>query len=540
MKIIHININIIVININIMEIYKPINDTQYWKNKYIPKKIDDLDIDKYIINNIINWIKNYDNNKSNKKNKNIKKNIDIEFEIDDNIDTDIDIDNIDNINEQDSDVYIKEKIQNNPHKSSLLLSGNHGIGKTAIITTILNSLNYVIFQINFNKITYFKNINEFLDKPIFNNSITDKINNIETKKKVILIDNLESILSINQKKFIMKLIKYNDMNWDIPIIFVSNLKHNKLVYFVKKFSYEIKISNPNKDIMENILCKISMNENINIGDEKVIDKIIEYSAYDIRALITNLQSLKNIYDEKYINIDDINIFIKTCKMKDNDPDIFNATNKLFYGYDNIDNVIRLFEIEKTVMPLMIQQHYIDYLKNNNIDSINKISESISLGDILENYIYENNIYDIRDIQSYYQCIYPSYILTNKLNPKKIDSNKFGGTFTYPKDLNKTSIRCINYTKNICPSNKIFRNMDINDYMYINKIVKNIIKFGEYKYCNDLLSNYNCNISSLESVLKIDKIDENKFGLSTKIKKKITNECTNIIEEDKINKKNKKK
>lgn len=537
MKIIHININIYIININIyiMEIYKPIQDTLFWKNKYIPNKINDLDIDKYIINDIIKWIKNYDINKSNKKKKTIKKNINIENDIDnDDIDS-----NIQNINEED-DIYIKEKIKNNPQKSSLIISGNHGIGKTSIITTILNSLNYVIYQINFNKITYFKNINEFLDKPIFNNSITDKINNKKTNKKVILIDNLESILSINQRKFIMKLIKYNDIYWDIPIIFISNLKHNKLVYFAKKFSYEIKIPNPHKDILENILCKISINENINIGDEKVIDEIIKYSEYDIRSLITNLQSLKNIYEEKYINMEDINTFIITCKMKDNDPDIFNATNKLFYGYDNIDNIIRLFEIEKTVMPLMIQQHYVDYLKNNNIDSINKISESLSMGDILENFIYENNIYDIRDIQSFYQCIFPSYILSNKLNPKKIESNKFGGTFTYPKDLNKTSIRCINYTKNICPSNKIFRNMDIDDYMYFNKIIKNIIKSGEYKHCNDILSNYNCNISLLESVLKIDKIDENKFGLSTKIKKKIINECSNITDEYKINKINKKK
>ena len=28
-------------------------------------------------------------------------------------------------------------------------------------------------------------------------------------------------------------------------------------------------------------------------------------------------------------------------------------------------------------------------------------------------------------------------------------------YNYPKDLNKTSIKCINYTKNISPSNKIF-------------------------------------------------------------------------------------
>ena len=50
-------------------------------------------------------------------------------------------------------------------------------------------------------------------------------------------------------------------------------------------------------------------------------------------------------------------------MKDIDYHIFDGAQKLFFGYDNIDNVIRLFETEKTAIPLMIQQHYIDYYCN---------------------------------------------------------------------------------------------------------------------------------------------------------------------------------
>jgi hypothetical protein len=231
-------------------------------------------------------------------------------------------------------------------------------------------------------------------------------------------------------------------------------------------------------------------------------------------------------------------------MKDNDPSIYKATHKLFYGYDNIDNVIRLFEMEKTIMPLMIQQHYINYLKGNNINIINKISKSLAYGDILENYIYDNNIYDIRDVQSFYHCVYPSFLLSNKLNPKNIDINKFNGYYEYPKDLNKTSIRCINFTKNINPANKVFSGMSINDYLYFNKIIRNVIKSEDYEKCDNYLEDYNCNISLLESVLKINKIDENKFSLSTKTKKKILTECKNINDKEKNekvkNKKEKKK
>ena len=226
-------------------------------------------------------------------------------------------------------------------------------------------------------------------------------------------------------------------------------------------------------------------------------------------------------------------------MKDIDYHIFDGAQKLFFGYDNIDNVIRLFETEKTAIPLMIQQHYVDHLKNNDIAITNKISNSIACGDIIENYVYENNIYDIRDIQAFYECIYPSYILTNKLNPKKINYNQFNGYFTYPNDLNKTSIRHINYTKNIYPSNKIFKNMNINDFLYLNKIIRNILFSQSSNKCNEYFENYKCPINIFESLLKIDKISGNKYTLTTKIKKKILSECINIININKDNEKNKK-
>ena len=49
---------------------------------------------------------------------------------------------------------------------------------------------------------------------------------------------------------------------------------NKLIYFVKKNAYEIQINNPSYEIMENICCKICLEENINLVNEKVIKKIM--------------------------------------------------------------------------------------------------------------------------------------------------------------------------------------------------------------------------------------------------------------------------
>ena len=57
-----------------MEVYKIVNDSLYWKNKYAPKNLDDIELDKSLMNNMSNWLKNYNKNKPQLKgSKNIKK-----------------------------------------------------------------------------------------------------------------------------------------------------------------------------------------------------------------------------------------------------------------------------------------------------------------------------------------------------------------------------------------------------------------------------------------------------------------------------------
>jgi hypothetical protein len=46
-----------------MEIYKNIEDTKYWKNKYNPQKIEDLDINPDVVHKIKKWLNDFDKNK---------------------------------------------------------------------------------------------------------------------------------------------------------------------------------------------------------------------------------------------------------------------------------------------------------------------------------------------------------------------------------------------------------------------------------------------------------------------------------------------
>ena len=215
-------------------------------------------------------------------------------------------------------------------------------------------------------------------------------------------------------------------------------------------------------------------------------------------------------------------------MKDQDLSIFNATKKLLYTYETVDEIIRIFETEKIIVPLMIQQHYVNLLQGRDFNLIKKISNSLSKGDITENYIYEHNAYDIRDTQAFFQCINPSFILSNTLNSKKNPIENFNPNLKYPIDLNKTSIKRINYTKNILHANMYFKNMKLDDYMYFNKIIFGLIKSEQYDEINNLIKEYNIDITIIESVLKINKLTGDKFSISTKNKKILEKLCDNLV------------
>jgi len=190
-----------------------------------------------------------------------------------------------------------------------------------------------------------------------------------------------------------------------------------------------------------------------------------------------------------------------------------------FRYKNINDCLRYYETEKVLLPLMVHQNYISCVfKNftNTVDKfniINTISKSLSYGDVIENYIYGDQNWDMQEIHGFYSCVISSYYLDKQL---KKDPENINLIFT--TDLNKTSIKKIN-KKNINNTNKCFENMNIIDYIYINKIIRNLIDKGKIFECVSMIKGYNnIKLEHIESLLKIDKIEHTKTSLSSKKKK----------------------
>ena len=407
----------------------------------------------------------------------------------------------------------------NPTNSSIIISGNQGLGKTLTIKLILEEFNYNIRIINPNEIKDHRLLDDFNDYYNFISSIYSKIsfNNTINKKIAVIFDETENISLTSEKKYIMDIHKYNNKLKAFPLIFISNNQHSKLLNDLKKNCDEIVFEVPFKNEIKEIISNILIKENIKFEDTNLIDKIIDLSQNDVRRLINLLQELSLNYNN-FITKQNIEEFINKTREKDIDIGLFNSTVQIINNYLPYDNIIKLYETEKVLLPLMIYENYLKKMNSeNNINNIRNISNSISIGDNIETSIYTDQNWYLQNIHGFFTCINTSYWI-NKNNLKykiNIDDIKFSS------DLNKTSLKNIN-RKNINNLAKIINNKSNQEILMLNKICNHLIENNKEQELIDILQSYNKNISikEIELCLKIDKTSEfNTLG--SKDKKRIS-------------------
>jgi len=533
-----------------------------WTEKYKPKKISEIVCNTGSVKAVYNWLTSFDkkklmylkqirdkkNNTKDKKTKNTVKgkivnnvnekvnnvdekvnnvdekvnNIDEQVNnVDEKVNSDDKV-NDNKINDDDDDTskanMDKKNIRKEKYKSCLIVTGGHGVGKTTAINIILNELNYDTHKMDFSKLKNSVNIKEYIDRMLTSSNIMSVIDNSVQKKLVIVIDELESITSSTEKSCIQILQKLNDIEWYFPIIIISNNTHHKLLSELKKSSDEIPFYTPYVSELKKIVYKICSNEKLNIKIDSVIEKIIMHSQFDIRRLINTLYDIKSTYHQQHITQTTIEEYCEISNKKDVDLDLYKATNELLYKYSTINDCLRIYETEKTLIPLMIHQNYVRVI-NSNVDDIDRkfeltqeIADYLSMGDVIENYIYGDQIWDLQEIHGFYTCVATSYNICQELSDDpsyiKID---------FALDLNKTSIKQIN-KKNITNTDSCFKNMNISDYIYLNKIIRSLIENNKLEECVKLLKEYNIKLEHIESLLKIDKIKNTKTNLTSKQKK----------------------
>lgn len=412
------------------------------------------------------------------------------------------------------------------HKNQgIIISGNQGLGKTLTVKLLLEEMGYIVRIINPNEIKDHRIYDDFNDYYNFVNSIYSKIEfNERTNKKIALIfDETENITLTSEKKYIMEIYKENNKTKSFPLIFISNNQHSKLLNDLKKNCQEIIFTNPTILELKSLVKYICTNENITFETDTIIEKIIIFSQNDIRRLINLLQELSYHTINNKINDTILDEFIEKSRKKNIDIGLFDATERVLNNYLDYETIMKLYESEKVLLPLMIHENYIKKVLNKSTNSwqdtiynMVKISDSISRGDNIETSIYTDQNWYLQNIHGFYTCLNTSFWI-NKHKPNyKIKTSEI----KFSSDLNKTSLKNIN-KKNITNLSKIINNKSNQEILMLNKICNHLIQEYKEDELIKILYGYNKDISikEIELCLKIDKTMEFNV-LKSKDKKRI--------------------
>ena len=460
-------------------------ESNLWCDKYKPKTIEEVYSNKEAIKAITNWIINFKNKKEGTK-------------------------------------------------PALFISGPPGIGKTTIAHLILKENDFEVIEYNASDVRSQKAVKESLSKSINSLNISimqhNKINYIG-----IIMDEVDG-MSSGDRGGVSELVsiinpnkgkrKNNKKEFDYinPIICISNNNTEKKLTDLKKICLEVTFIKPTNDDINLFLKKIIIAENISIDDTN-LKSLVKFSQNDFRRSTYLLQDYhNNITNTQIENISNDNqLLIK----KEIDFTVFNAAMQILNSYKGINYILGLYESDRSLVSMIIHENYIKKMidDKNKLNIIHNISYYMSIGDIIDKYIYNNQYWNLQDLNGIIKCVIPSYYITKQ----KIKSNI---SIDFTSILSKSAVQFANCKSIITIKNKF--NVDKGYLPFLNNItVKNIslhkndIDSNNLLKFSKILNFYHININDVEKFLKFSKITDSNIDykkiFTNKYKNKLVNE-----------------
>ncbi len=425
------------------------------------------------------------------------------------------------------------KLKKEGTKPGLFISGPPGIGKTTLAHLILQTYNYEVIEYNASDVRSQKSVKESLSKVI--NSINISIMQHNQIKHIgIIMDEVDGMSSgdrggvaelvslINPNKGKRKCSK-KKIEYINPIICISNNNTDKKLCDLRKNCLEVIFNRPTNLDLTMFVKKIIEKESLNIEDN-ALSLIIENSQYDFRRICHLLQDINNIFYNS-VSLDNVEDIGKTFIKKNIELNLFDATNKLLQEYKDINNSLQLYESDRSLVSMMVHENIntkIMETKSSISDkmiNIFKISHKMSIGDLIDKHIYNNQSWNLQDFNGVIKCGYPSYKLSKMMKV----NNKLPINFT--SILSKSAIQFSNFKCITCLKNRF--NIDKNNISYLNDIIlENILLSNDKNKMEktiELIKEYNISINDIEKMIKITKISN-----SIDYKKILTNKLKNTL------------
>lgn len=373
----------------------------------------------------------------------------------------------------------KKKEEKKKLNYSILINGEYGIGKSTFINNCLNyspflNIHY-LSQTNYTEkgiIEEFKALGNknkiFMEQDINNQLFDNKIN-------ILLIDENYYYELIKSGKMIKKIVEYNQKNFTMLIIIITN-DNETLLYQNLKFSCDyLKLS---------VLSLEDKKKIYDIKTDKYND--ILNSTDNLNILNKKIKMIKNGLNDYLVRYNKRCDYV--CDIGDGNKKKSKINLNIFYDKSKLKNKNNIIQqlnkcvFNQSALPLIIQENYINpiLLKYDNENSkdikpkLDKINKSLMLSDKFEKLINLNQCWELNKYYVLSSCLIPLYYL-NKIN---VDKYLNLSEIVYPKIYNKLIYQKKKYNSTI--SLNLSLNSNYSDYY---KLLFDFIMFNYSEYKN---------------------------------------------------------
>jgi replication factor C subunit 1 len=244
----------------------------------------------------------------------------------------------------------------NPGAKMALLSGPPGIGKSTVASLVAQQLGYEVLELNASDARNKGSVQEEIGAVVSCRSL-----NMSGKvtKRVIIMDEVDG-MGGSDRGGIAELIKIAKTS-KTPIICICNDRQNPKIRSLCNHCYDLRVKRPTKQQIAARIMQVAAKEGLNV-ESNAAELLVEQAGNDIRQVINALQMWRaKSSSMSYLDVKGSTDRIEKDKILRSSP--FDACGQILGGREPFDDRFNSFFIDYSLVPLLVQQNYIDSSRN---------------------------------------------------------------------------------------------------------------------------------------------------------------------------------
>ena len=298
-----------------------------------------------------------------------------------------------------------------------LLSGSPGIGKTTTAYVVCAQLGFEIIEFNASDTRSKRLLQEEIAGILSNKSVKSFLTKDKEKtqpKHVLLMDEVDGMAGNEDRGGMQELIAFIKST-EVPIICICNDRQSQKIKTLANYTFDLRFQKPRLEQIRAAMMSICFKEDIKIKPDE-LTKIIQSTNQDIRQVINHISILSAKSQTEDENKE------KT-KYKNLKLGPWDVVRKVFsaeeHKHMNIHDKSDLFFHDYNIASLFVEENYLIVTpsgpKNELFEKLAKCSESLAIGDTIENNIRRNQAWSLLPVQACFSSVIPGTVMSGFIN-----------------------------------------------------------------------------------------------------------------------------